>query len=140
MMIRIELIVLGTVGFLLSLYFTLVYYHLMRADSFSVPEFCRMDQRTCQSLMHTVDAKMFGLPNFLLGCMYYLVIVVTAIGVHIASDDPILGILVVLSLGAVLTSLYLTYSLVWKLRVNCSLCFASHAINIVIFILLLLDR
>ena len=37
----------------------------------------------------------------------------------------------------VLLGLYLTYSLLFVTRVNCVLCFTSHAINVVLFVMLL---
>ena len=53
---------------------------------------------------------------------------------------PIFHFSLLASLVTVLLGLFLTYSLLFLTRVPCVLCFTSHAINVVIFVLLLLEK
>ena len=43
------------------------------------------------------------------------------------------------SVATVLLGIYLTHSLIFRTRIPCRLCFTSHGINAVIFLLLLAE-
>ncbi len=127
------LIVLGLLGFLISLYFTLVYHKLMPSNSALIPKFCRLDESSCVKILNTRDARILGVPNFYLGLLFYALIIVFSFGV--AADRLIL--LIVASGISVSLSIYLAYALVVKLKVFCFLCFTSHVLNALILMLLL---
>lgn len=131
------LIALSVVGFVISTYFTAVSYGWSRVDARWIPAFCRLDDATCASIVFTPRARVFGPPNSLLGQCYYAAIIVGAsLGAlsHPAWAMLYLGVSVV----PVALGIYLTYSLIFVTRVPCTLCFTSHAINAVIFGVLLM--
>ena len=124
---------LCVVGFGISSYFTGVAYHWVRPDTRWIPAVCRMGEKTCATIVFTPRARVFGVPNSVLGLLFYTTLAVVAISGGL--DDR--GVLLV-CLGAsgltVLVGIYLTYTLLFVTRVNCVLCFTSHAINLVLFI------
>lgn len=131
---RIALSTLSLLGFLISLYFTLVYHKLMPSDSRFIPKFCRLDQSSCESILNTRDAHVFGVPNFYLGLVFYA-------GIILASILPELMQKAYIALAAasglsVAMGLFLSYSLTFRLKTRCLLCFTSHILNLLIFILL----
>ncbi len=128
----IALVLQGGLGFLISLYFTLVYFHRIPANYKLVPPVCRMEDSACQVVLFTRYGSLFGAPNSLFGVMYYILVVV-------AGFLPLLRTwLLPVSVIVVLLSLYLAYILIARLKVICMLCFASHLINIAVASLLLI--
>lgn len=95
-----------------------------------------MGEETCASIVFTPRARVFGLPNSLLGQVFYLALLVGVAG-DFLFNQPLVYFYLLASLITVLLGIYLTYSLLFLTRVPCKLCFTSHAINLVIFILLL---
>ncbi len=128
---------LAAVGFALASYFTAVAYRWMRPDAAWIPTFCRMGEQTCASIVFTPSARILGLPNSVLGQAFYAALLGgTLLGLL---DQPLLLALYRAgSLATVVLAVYLSYALLFVLRVPCPLCFASHGINAVIFVLLLL--
>ena len=130
------LIVLSIVGFTVSTYFTGVAYRWIRPDARWIPSFCRMGEQTCASIVFTPRARVFGLPNSLLGQIYYLALSI-GIPLGLLAEPRVLVMYMCVSLLTVVLAVYLSYSLLVLTRVPCKLCFTSHGINVVIFILLL---
>ena len=137
MLTSISLIGLSVIGMTISTYFTAVAYHWIRADERWIPGFCRMGEQTCASIVFTPQARVFGLPNSLLGQIFYVAII---IGVPLGLvDQPLLWRLYLsASLVTVGLGVYLSYSLLFVTRVPCKLCFTSHGLNTIIFVVLLL--
>ncbi|HLX11262.1 MAG TPA: vitamin K epoxide reductase family protein [Bacteroidota bacterium] len=133
---HIALGMLGLAGFFISLYFTLVYYGILQPDWGFIPRVCRMDKQTCGSLIHTREARLLGLPNSVFGIGFYLFVIVTSVCFSGESYAISLQILFWASIIAVAMGIYLTYSLMVKLRTKCVLCFASHTINLLILLIL----
>ena len=131
------LVGLAAAGLLISSYFTAVAYRWMRPDARWIPPFCRLGEATCASIVFTPEARVFGVPNSLLGQAYYASLLA---GVPAgALDEPWLRTAwLAASLVTVGMGLYLTWSLLFVTRVACVLCFTSHAINAVILGLLVL--
>jgi len=130
------LVGLCVVGFGISSYFTGVAYRWIKPDTRWIPAFCRMGEETCATIVFTPLARVFGVPNSVLGKIFYatLGIVASWDGLDWTLTRPLL---VAASGVSVLLGIYLTHSLILVLRVNCVLCFASHAINLVIFVILI---
>jgi uncharacterized membrane protein len=128
---------LAAVGFTISTYFTAVAYRWMRPDAGWIPAFCRLGERTCASIVFTPRARVFGLPNSVLGQVFYAALLVGA-ALGLLDQPSLLGLYRAGSLVTVALAVYLSYSLLFVMRVPCPLCFASHGINTVIFVLLLL--
>lgn len=138
MLIATGLLVLSVIGLLISFYFTLVTYRLMSADQRFIPAFCRMTDRSCASIVDSRQARLFGVPNSLLGIAYYLGVILW-VAFSLRSVPRLTGGLIVVSLGTVLSGLYLLYSLLVVLKVRCILCLASHILNAMILLLLVAD-
>ena len=131
------LITLASIGFFISSYFTSVSYRWIQPDVKWIPSFCRMGEKTCSSIIHTPRARIFKLPNSVFGQVFYLVLLATFWGDFVLNPIVYYCLIFASSL-TVLLGLYLTYSLLFLTRVSCKLCFTSHAINFVIFVLLII--
>ena len=134
-MINFVIVFLSLIGFLISSYFTAVSYRWIRPDEKWIPAFCRLGERTCATIVFTPRARVFGLPNSVLGQVFYAALVIGALTGRFEGGPLTLYLLA--SLVTVVLGAYLTYSLLFLTRVPCKLCFTSHFINLVIFIMLL---
>jgi uncharacterized membrane protein len=137
-MIPIFIVLFSVISFLIATYFTAVSYRWIDPTAAWIPSFCRMGERTCSSIVFTPRARVLGIPNSVLGQIFYLILVAGILGGFIFSS-PFFYFYLAGSLLTVLLGIYLTYSLLFLTRVPCKLCFTSHAINLAIFILLLLS-
>jgi uncharacterized membrane protein len=130
------LVGLCLVGFGISSYFTGVAYRWVAPDTRWIPAVCRMGERTCATIVFTRRAHVFGIPNSVLGQLFYALLAMVAVAGGL--NEPVLRLVLIAVSGlTVLLGLYLTYSLLFVTRVNCVLCFTSHAINVVLFVTLL---
>ncbi len=130
------LLTLCTVGFLISGYFVGVTFQWVKPDTRWIPPVCRMGQYTCSSVVFTRQARVFGPPNAVLGLLFYLLLAAAAIGG--ALDEPLVHLaLLGISGATVVLGLFLTYSLLFVIRVRCVLCFTSHVVNLALFVILL---
>lgn len=131
------LVTLGAAGFVLALYFTLVTYGKVRADSRWIPAVCRMDDQACAKVVHTPEARVLGLPNSVYGMAWYAVVVAVGLRPQVALMLPGRWFLLALvAAGTVALSGYLAWVLLRKLRVLCPLCFLGHGLNVAIAALL----
>jgi uncharacterized membrane protein len=133
-MLSILIAVLSAIGFYIAMYFTLVYYGFIQAENSIMPAFCSMKTHTCQSVLNTRFARVFGVPNSLLGVIYYLLILVLLFA-NLLFDPALLGMLVVVAWFTVALGVYLAYSLFFIIKTPCPLCLASHAINFALALL-----
>lgn len=130
------LIGLSGVGLLISSYFTAVAFSWVRPDVRWIPSFCRMDEQTCASIVFTPQARVFFVPNSLLGQLYYLALLLGVVFGWIGGPAPVPVGYIVASALTVGLGVYLSYALLFVNRVACPLCFTSHGINLVIFLIL----
>lgn len=133
------LALLALAGLAISTYFTAIAYRWIDPEAGYLPGFCRMGKATCASVVFTPRARVFGVPNSLLGQIYYLCLV-AGLWAGRLWEAPVLGIALGISFLTVLLGIYLTHSLLFRTRIPCKLCFTSHAINGVIFLLLLAQQ
>jgi len=132
------LVGLCLVGFGISSYFTGVAYRWVAPDTRWIPSVCRMGEHTCATIVFTRRAQIFGVPNSVLGQLFYAMLAMVAVAGGL--NEPVIRLVVLAVSGVtVLLGLYLTYSLLFVTRVNCVLCLTSHAINVVLFGTLLLQ-
>jgi uncharacterized membrane protein len=127
--------VLAFGGFLISFYFAQVNRKPNTAIERFVPALCRLDKTTCGSLLSTPEAQLFGIPNFHLGLLFYTALIGSALLPALWHQLHLMlffGSLVTIGAGV-----YLTYILLIRLKIRCTLCLASHAINLLIFVALL---
>lgn len=136
MLIRAAVIVLALAGLADALYFTFAYYGRIKKARW-VPEIlCAREGSNCVTVVQTPYARVFGVPNSLLGVVYYLLVILWA-----AAGPPMAAVgwaLVVASAVAVILGFYLIYSLLRRLHTHCPFCYAAHAINAVLLVLLVL--
>ena len=146
-MLRLSIVLLSFAGLADSLYFTFAYYGRIRKARW-VPEiFCARESSSCVTVVRTPYARVFGIPNSLLGTLYYAVLLVWIgfvprhmnIAGQIFRPFETVGLwLLGASLLTVILGFYLVYALRRVLGVNCPLCYTAHAINVALFVLLIL--
>lgn len=133
----IPLLLTAGLGFAIAAYFTLVFFKIVPPDARFIPVFCRMRQDTCGLVLHHRDGSLFGLPNSILGMVYYLPLLYIGLKGPV---EPLTQKMMMFSWLTVAVGLYLTYSLLVRLRVFCPLCLASHLLNLAIAGLLTFGR
>jgi uncharacterized membrane protein len=138
-------IALAAVGLYIATYFTLVYYGVLEASTRLMPRVCRLEKQTCQTVLDTRFARVFGVPNSLLGVAYYSAVIVLVStgwirypgGVFIGHLGIEIGAAVlIVAWFTVLLATFLAYSLFFIIRIPCPLCLAAHAINLALAVLL----
>jgi uncharacterized membrane protein len=143
--VPILIITLSLAGLADSLYFTFAYYGRIKKARW-VPEIlCAREGSSCVTVVQTPYARVFGIPNSLLGIAYYLAVMLWLPwpgNVHGAEEYAyfflfLTGTLVLASTVSVVLGCYLIYALRCKLHVDCPLCYTAHAINVVLFALLI---
>jgi len=112
-------------GLGISSYFTLVYYRVVEADNKWIPPFCRMERTACLRILDTPEARVFGIPNSILGMIYYSAILF----IPMRGFELLFLIASLLSVGL---GLYLVLALVYRQKTHCPLCYTAHGINLVI--------
>jgi len=143
MNVGVWIILLSLAGLVISIYFTLAYYGRVRKARW-VPEIlCAREGSSCVTVLQTPYACVFGVPNSLLGIIYYLGLIIWLnLRISVAGVAAFLVAIATVALTvaigvSVLLGFYLIYALRMKLRINCPLCYAVHAINAVLLILLI---
>ena len=131
-------IALSVVGLYIAAYFTLVYYKVIPASTSLMPQVCRLDERTCQTVLTTRYARVFGVPNSLLGIVYYTTVIVCMSGSW--TSGFIGAALIAASWIAVALGGFLIYSLFFIIRIPCPLCITGHIINLALALLLTLSH
>ncbi len=121
--------ILSLAGFWISIYFTGVYYRWFEPNVFWIPQLCRLKKDTCMSVLGTPRAKLFGIPNSAFGMALYAYLI---LNLFMPLPDSIAATLLSI---AVLRSIYLAYSLIYVTKIPCPLCFASHVINLILFLI-----
>lgn len=137
-MIAWTILPLALLGLAISSYFTAVAYRWMAPDTPWVPAVCRLGEETCGTVVDSPRARLFGVPNSVLGQVWYLALLI-GVPTGIASMPPWSGLYLMAAALTVVAGAYLTYSLLFVTRVPCRLCFTSHALNLAIFVLLLAE-
>lgn len=126
---NVILVFSAIVGLYISTYFTLVYYRKIGPETRFIPSFCSLDEQTCQRVIFHPHARIFLLPNFVLGIVYYLFVLLRAFS---GPDFVLSGILLYASWLTVIAAIFLSYSLFFVVRIICPLCLTAHGINILI--------
>jgi len=137
MIITAGIILLSIAGCVISYYFMAVSYGKMSPRQFFIPEFCRLDTGTCETLFSTREARIFGPSNAAIALCYYGLLVAATVTGWL--DQKSIGSMFLLfSWISIVVSLYLGYRLLYKLKTSCTLCFASHGVNFLLSIFLFL--
>jgi uncharacterized membrane protein len=133
----IPLLLAAGSGFVIATYFTLVFFGVLPPDWRFIPGFCRMRGDACRLVLRDRDGSLFGLPNSVLGMMYYLPLLYIGLKGPV---EPLTQKMMLVSWLTVAVGLYLTYSLLVRLKVVCPLCLVSHLLNLLIAGLLTFGR
>ena len=159
-MIEWLIIALALAGLFISLYFTFAYYGRIKHSRWIPEIFCAREGSSCVTVVQTPYARVFGVPNSLLGIGYYAFVFgwilddvtgwvsheyLSAVdfdlaGVHLHFSSLLGFCLAVASAGTVILGFYLIYALRRILYIDCPLCYTAHAINLALFVLLLLSN
>ncbi|HWN83050.1 MAG TPA: vitamin K epoxide reductase family protein [Candidatus Udaeobacter sp.] len=135
---RIAVAVLALLGLVLASYFTGVTYGWLAPNQRWMPPVCRLKEETCSRILDTSEARIFGLPNSVLGIGYYLALLGAAVAAPL--PETLRTVLVAVAWGTVGLGAYLVYRLVWGLRVPCILCFTAHGLNLGLALLVTYGR
>lgn len=140
------IVALSLAGLILSLYFTFAYYGRVRKWRWIPAILCPREGASCLTVLRTPYARVLGVPNSVLGILYYLLVIAGAL---IGFNGPSryeggypwvwpARFVLAASVATVLLGCYLIYALRRKLRVHCPLCYVAHAINTALLVLWLL--
>lgn len=131
---RYSAVVLAAIGLYIAGYFTLVYYGLLAANTKLMPSVCQLEERSCKTVLGTKYARVFGVPNSLLGVLYYMIVITVVLGGFTAA--PISVALIAVAWFTVALGFALAYALFFIIRIPCPLCLTGHTINLTLAILL----
>jgi uncharacterized membrane protein len=136
-------VILALAGLVDAFYFTFAYYGRIRKARW-VPEIlCAREGSSCVTVVQTPYARVFGVPNSLLGIFYYVSLfawVMVGRDVGISFDGfmvSLVWLLIAVSAVTVILGFYLIYALRRKLHTDCPMCYAAHAINAALLVLLI---
>jgi uncharacterized membrane protein len=119
---------LALAGLIISLYFTFAYYGRVKKARWVPQSLCAREGSNCVTVVQTPYARVFGAPNSLLGTVLYL-----------AVGRWLIWALIGATALAVALGFYLIYALRRILHTGCPLCYAAHAINAALLVLLILS-
>lgn len=108
-----------------------------------------LEKQTCETVLSTRFARVFGVPNSLLGVAYYTAVIVLLSTGWIDAPDGVgisfrgvgygfelSAIVVVVAWFTVLLGAFLAYSLFFIVKILCPLCLTAHTINLSLAVLL----
>ncbi len=148
MIIRLAIIALSLAGLWESFYFTFAYYGHVKQARWVPAILCAREGSNCVTVVQTPYARVFGVPNSLLGIVYYASLIFWAVAgqsyafvFRLRMTEYLLsltGLLIAASAVTVTLGIYLIYALLKELHTHCPLCYTAHAINLTILILLII--
>ena len=146
MIIRTLIVVLSLTGLANALYFTFAYYGRIKKARWAPEILCAREGSSCVTVVQTPYARVFGVPNSLLGIIYYILLIgwvctgvsfgpTMTVGSRVVPASNLA--LIASSAATVLLGFYLIYALRRKLHTHCPLCYLGHAINASLLVLLI---
>ena len=149
-MLRAAVAVLSLAGLADALYFTFAYYGRVRKSRWVPQVLCAREDSSCVTVVRTPYGSVFGVPNSLLGILYYGLLLLWGVAgqsarltVHINTTSFIITFTdLLIAAGAVTVALgfYLIFALRRILYTDCPFCYAAHAINLLVLALLIIAR
>lgn len=122
-------IILAFIGLLLSAYAYRVTMHLKKIPSYT--PLCDISERvSCKRAFIAKESHLFILPNSGWGMFYYFIII-------LLFENLWYEWAFYLSTIALAISLYLAYVLYFKQKNFCVVCWATHLVNLLLFVFLL---
>ena len=138
-MIELLLIALSLVGLANSVYFTFAYYGRVKKSRLIPQIFCAREGSSCVTVVQTPYARVFGVPNSLLGIFYYVALIVWTMAGSMLGIAWLAWAFIAVSIATVILGFYLVYALRRILHIDCPLCYTAHAINTALLILLIVQ-
>jgi uncharacterized membrane protein len=142
-MVEFSIVVLALAGLVNALYFTFAYFGRVKKSRWVPETLCAREGSSCVTVVQTPYARVFGVPNSLLGMLYYVALIIwVALRDLIATTVPaaalpLRGLLIASSGLTVALGFYLIFALRRRLHVDCPLCYTAHAINAALLVLLI---
>ncbi len=127
-------------GLLNAAVFTAIIYGWLGLDSPLLTRVCRVDSGDCRKVVSSPRARLFGVPNSVLGLAWYLAVGAASAAALATGALPFRPVLIAASALTILLGVYLVWSLRVQLQVHCAFCYLGHAANAVIFAALLAAR
>ena len=150
MILRGSVIVLALAGLADALYFTFAYYGRVRKSRWVPQVLCARKESSCVTVVRTPYGSVFGVPNSLLGIVYYVLLIIWAVAGHSAGFSvqfhmtvyflTFTYLLIAAAAVTVALGFYLIFALRRILHTDCPFCYAAHAINLVLLVLLVVAR
>lgn len=147
MILRAAVVVLSLGGLADALYFTFAYYGRVRKSRWVPAVLCAREGSSCVTVVRTAYGSVFGVPNSLLGIVYYGLLILWASAGQSVSFGFQLGmtsysitftnLLIAASSTTVALGFYLVFALRRILRTDCLFCYAAHVINLTLLALLI---
>jgi uncharacterized membrane protein len=147
LILRGLIIVLSLAGLADALYFTFAYYGRVKRAHWVPEVLCAREGSGCLTVVQTPYGSVFGLPNSLLGTIYYVLLIAWAIGGQPLAMEFRLGmrsylitfgdLMLASSALTVALGFYLIFALRRILYTGCTLCYAAHGINLLLLALLI---
>jgi len=148
-MIEWLIIALALAGLFISLYFTFAYYGRIKKSRWIPEILCAREGSSCVTVVQTPYARVFGVPNSLLGIIFYAALIawslvptktwVVAFEYAMPASRAGLWLILPVSVATIALGFYLVYALRRILNIDCPLCYTAHAINAAILVLLLVS-
>jgi uncharacterized membrane protein len=146
-MLRAAVVVLSLAGLADALYFTFAYYGRVRKSRWVPAVLCARAGSSCVTVVQTPYGSVFGVPNSLLGIIYYALLILWAaagqsvsFGFHLGMTSYSItfsNLLIAGSSATVALGFYLIFALRRILHTDCPFCYAAHVINLILLVLLI---
>jgi len=150
LILRASIIVLALAGLADALYFTFAYYGRVRKSRWVPQVLCAREGSSCVTVVRTPYGSVFGVPNSLLGIVYYVLLLLWAVAVPSARLTVQINmtayiitftdLLIAIASVTVVLGFYLVFALRRILHTDCPFCYAAHAINMLLLALLIIAR
>ena len=150
MILRGAVIALALAGLADALYFTFAYYGRVQKSRWVPQILCAREDSSCVTVVRTRYGSVFGIPNSLLGIVYYGLLVLWAVAGQSAGVRFQIGmtsfyvtfsdLLIAAAVVTVVLGFYLIFALRQILHTDCPFCYAAHAINLLVLLLLIAAR
>ena len=150
MILRGSVIALSILGLADALYFAFAYYGRVRKSRWVPQVLCAREGSSCATVVQTPYGSIFGVPNSLLGIIYYMLLALWAVAgqsaqvaVQVNTTSYVLtftDLLIITGAVTVLLGFYLIFALRRILHTDCPLCYGAHAINLLLLVLLVIAR
>jgi uncharacterized membrane protein len=150
LILRGAVIALSLVGLADALYFTFAYYGRVRKSRWVPEVLCAREESSCVTVVRTPYGSVFGVPNSLLGIIYYSLLLLWALAwqsAHITIQINMTsylitftGLLIAAGAVTVVLGFYLIFALRRILHTDCPFCYVAHAINLALLVLLVVAR